>query len=97
MPKVERAKSSIEVHLLGQNLVLKAHTEAEAHHLDRVASFVKKKVDELARQGPISSSKLALLVALNVADDYLRNLEDTRVLKQQIAAKSRALLNELDS
>ena len=39
---------------------------------------------------------LAVLAALNIADDYFRALEETRELKRQVALKSRALLRELD-
>lgn len=93
-PNKKSAKQSVEVQLLGQRMVLKA--DDDPRHVERLASYVGRKVDEVSAGGPISSSKLALLAALNIADDYFRALEEARELKRQVAAKSRALLYELD-
>jgi cell division protein ZapA len=87
-------KQSVEVQILGQRMVLKA--EEDARRVERLASYVQRKVDELSTHGPVSSAKLAVLAALNIADDYFRALDDAREFKRQVAHKSRALLSELD-
>jgi len=87
-------KQSIEVQILGQRMVVRF--DDDPHHVERLASYVKRKVDEVATRGPVTSSKIALLAALNIADDYFRALEETRELKRQVAAKSRALLADLE-
>ena len=87
-------KRSVEVQILGQRMALKA--DDDPRHVERLASYVKRKVDEASARGPISSSKLALLAALNIADDYFRALEEAREFKRQVAAKSRAMLCEID-
>lgn len=84
----------MEVVLLGQRMVLKSDDDPK--HLERVASFVKRKVDELSAQSTAPVQKLALLTALNIADDYLRAVDEAREFKRQVAAKSKALLIELD-
>jgi cell division protein ZapA len=94
MPKKQTEKRNVEVQILGQRMVLKA--DEDPRHVERLASYVKRKVDEAAARGPISSSKLALLAALNIADDYFRALEEAREFKRTVAAKSRAMLGELD-
>lgn len=88
------AKSTVEVTILGQRMVLKADDDPK--HVERLASYVKRKIDEVAAVGPVSSSKVAVLAALNIADDYFRSLEESREFKRQVAAKSRAMLSELD-
>ncbi len=88
------AKHSVEVQLLGQRMALKA--DEDPKHVERLVGYVKRKVDELSANGPISSQKLALLAALNIADDYFRALDEARELKRQVAQRSRALLYELD-
>ena len=80
--------------ILGQRMVLKA--EGDPQHLERLVSYVKRKVDEVSARGPVSTSKLALLAALNIADDYFRLLEETRELKRQVVQKSRAMLADLE-
>lgn len=87
-------KPGIEVQILGQRLVLKAGDDPR--HVERLVGYVKRKIDELSAAGPISSAKLAVLVALNIADDYFRALDEMRELKRQVAQKSRALLHDLD-
>ncbi|MEE8409612.1 MAG: cell division protein ZapA [Myxococcota bacterium] len=87
-------KRSVEVQILGQRMALKA--DDDPRHIERLASYVKRKVDEVSARGPISSSKLALLAALNIADDYFRALDEAREFKRQVAAKSRAMLCEID-
>src|SRR5687768_719826 len=87
-------KRSVEVEILGQRMVLKA--EDDPRHVERLASYVKRKVDELSAHGPVSSAKLAVLAALNIADDYFRALDEAREFKRQVAQRSRAMLSELE-
>jgi cell division protein ZapA len=94
MAAPENRKQSIEVQILGQRMMVRC--DDDPHHVERLASYVKRKVDEVAARGPITGTKIALLAALNIADDYFRALEAARELKRQVAAKSRALLADLE-
>ena len=85
---------SVEVQILGQRMVLKA--DDDPRHIERLASYVKRKVDEVSAHGPISNSKLALLAAINIADDYFRAIDEAREFRRQVAAKSRAMLADLE-
>jgi len=87
-------KQNIEVQILGQRMVLKA--DDDVRHIERLASYVRRKVDEVAAHGPISSQKIAILAALNIADDYFKALDEIREFKRQVAVKSRAMLTTLD-
>lgn len=90
----KEGKRSVEVQILGQRMVLKA--DDDPRHIERLASYVRRKVDEVSAHGPISSQKLAILAALNIADDYFRAIDEAREFKRQVAVKSRALLDDLD-
>ncbi|MBI5508829.1 MAG: cell division protein ZapA [Deltaproteobacteria bacterium] len=94
LPGKNTDKKTVEVQILGQRMVLKANDDSR--HVERLASYVKRKVDEVAAHGPISSTKLALLAALNIADDYFRTMDEAREFKRQVATKSRAMLVELE-
>src|SRR5437667_52876 len=85
---------NIEVQILGQRMLLKA--DGDPRYIERLASYVKRKVDEVSAHGPISNSKLALLAAINIADDYFRAIDEAREFRRQVAAKSRAMLADLE-
>ncbi|MCK5688615.1 cell division protein ZapA [Myxococcota bacterium] len=88
-------KSAVEVTILGQHLSLRADDDPE--RIQRIAAYINRKVDELSSKGPVSSQKLAVLAALNIADDYFRILDEAKEFKHQVATKSRAMLLEIDS
>jgi len=90
----KKGKQSVEVQILGQRMVLKA--DDDPRHIERLASYVRRKVDEVSAHGPISSQKLAILAALNIADDYFRSIDEAREFKRQVSVKSRALLDDLE-
>ena len=92
---VSRTQQRVEVQILGQRMNLKA--EADPRYLERLANYVKRKVEEVSQNGPVSSSKIAILAALNIADDYFKAMEENREFKRKVAEKSRAMLSDLDS
>ncbi|MDP7038353.1 MAG: cell division protein ZapA [Myxococcota bacterium] len=92
---VSRTQQRVEVQILGQRMNLKA--EADPRYLERLANYVKRKVEEVSQNGPVSSSKIAILAALNIADDYFKAMEENREFKRKVADKSRAMLRDLDS
>jgi cell division protein ZapA (FtsZ GTPase activity inhibitor) len=86
---------SIEVVILGQRMTLKVDDDRE--RVERLAAYVSRKADELTSKTPLPPGKAGALLALNIADDYFRALDEARELKQEVARKSRALLSELES
>ena len=88
------SRQTIEVTILGQRMALKA--DEDPRHLERLASYINRKADEVSGGAPIATTKLAVLAALNIANDYFRALDDTREFKRQVADKSRVLLAELE-
>ena len=97
-PKVDvdtKIRQTIEVTILGQRMLLKA--DEAPRHIERLASYVNRKVDEISAGGAVASTKLALLASLNIANDYFRTLDELREFKRQVEVKSRSLLSELDA
>ena len=88
-------RQTIEVTILGQRMLLKA--EEDSKHIERLASYVNRKVDEVSGGGSVATTKLAILAALNIANEYFRELDQSNEFKQWVAEKSRSLLAELDS
>ncbi len=85
--------TTVEVSILGQRMVLRSSDDPR--HLERVAALVKRRADELSARGSVPIQKLALLTALNIADDYLRAMDESREFRRQVSAKSKAMLREL--
>ena len=64
-------KKALEVEILGQKLTISS--DAEEGHMLRVAGYVDGKMQELLRasKAPVKSN-VAMLAALNIADEYHR-------------------------
>jgi cell division protein ZapA (FtsZ GTPase activity inhibitor) len=84
----------MEVTILGQRLLLKA--DEDPGHVERLASYVNRKLEEASSGNVVASTKLAIIAALNIANDYFHELDESKEFKRQVAAKSRILLEEID-
>jgi cell division protein ZapA len=80
-------KRSIEVEIFGHRYTLK--TEFPEEQVKRVAEYVDGKMREVA-QGTksVDSLHIAILTALNIAQDYLQERGTTEQLLQQIEEKA---------
>lgn len=87
-------KRTVEVQLLGQRMILKA--DDDPGRVERLAAYVKGKLDEISVNGPVNASKLALLAALNIADDYFKAVSEASEFKRQVVSKSRGMLADLE-
>jgi len=85
--------SNVEVNLFGQRLVLK--TDEKAAQIEKLAAYVKRKVDDLSARGFVPNNKLAALTALNIAEDYFRLLEENAAFKREVATRSRKILQQI--
>ena len=83
----EMEKRSIEVEIFGNRYTLKSEFPEE--HVKRVADYVDGKMREVA-QGTksVDSLHIAILTALNIAQDYLQEQGSTEELLQQIEEKA---------
>ena len=68
-------KKALDVEILGQKITISS--EAEEGYMLKVAGYVDGKMQELMRSTkPVAKSNVAMLAALNIADEYHR-LKDT--------------------
>lgn len=68
-------KRALDVEILGQKFTISS--DAEEGYMLKVADYVDGKMQELMRASkPVAKSNVAMLAALNIADEYHR-LKDT--------------------
>ncbi len=88
-------KRKVEISLLGQRFTVRSEREEQDVHA--LADYVTKQLEEVRRQTKtVSTQHLALLVALNLADQIFNNKE--KALREQTQVKSLVLdaIGEID-
>jgi cell division protein ZapA len=86
-------KKPVQVSLLGQTFTLKS--EMDRAHVERVASLINAKVEELRGKGGIvQTNTLLLMAAMNIADDFIRSVEREDSLRIELNRRV-AKLDEL--
>lgn len=64
-------KKALEVEILGQKVTISS--DAEEGYMLKVAGYVDEKMQELMRSPkPVAKANIAMLTALNIADEYHR-------------------------
>jgi cell division protein ZapA len=88
-------KGSVTVSLAGHNFSIKSdHSE---QHLEQLASYVDRKVRELQRVSKtVGTQQLALLAAMNIADELFQAEQRQREFKQRVARKSESILRTVE-
>jgi cell division protein ZapA len=85
----------VEIKVFGQTYTVK--TDAEEEHIQRVARHVNEKMDEVTRNTKsVSSLSVAILTALNIADDLIREREKRIALLQEVEKKSKDLTEKIN-
>lgn len=88
-------KRAVVVHIAGQRYVLRS--DADEAYVQSLAGYVSERINEVQRSSrPVPSQSLAVLAALNIADDLFRERQTQFALKEKIRDKSKALLAYLD-
>jgi cell division protein ZapA len=89
------AKKSVEVSLRGQSFSVRSERDEATVHA--IAHFVSRKFDELGRQASRRSPhELALLVALNIAEDLFDSEDRARALRHELRERSERILARID-
>jgi len=87
-------KQSVEVTIGGQRYVLKSDGNGE--HLRALADFVNRKLEEVRGVAKsLSPERLAILAALNIADELLRERDEAHTLRTEVRRRSEAVLSYL--
>lgn len=75
-------KNRVTVTIAGQEYTLVA-TE-DAAYMEKVAQHVDAKLNEVLAEAKVSTTDAAILAALNVADEYFKEIEAAENLRAQI-------------
>ncbi len=93
----ERVKNEnqVEIRVFGQTFTVKS--DSDPSHIREVAQYVNGKMDEIVkRTRTVSSLNVAILTALNIADDLLREREKRMTLLKEVGMKSKDLVEKID-
>jgi cell division protein ZapA len=83
-------KKALDVEILGQKLTISS--DAEEGYMLKVAGYVDEKMQALSRaQKPVNKSNIAMLAALNIADEYHRLKESHEAILNRLNQLSKKL------
>ena len=89
-------KGSVTVSLAGQKFSIKS--EHPEQHLHQLAAYVDRKVRELQRLSKtVGTHQLALLAAMNIADELFTAETRQREFKGRVSRKGETLLRAVES
>jgi cell division protein ZapA len=92
----EGMKSLIRVEILGQEYTVKSDEGEE--RVKNIAEYVNRKIKEVSeRTKTVSTLNLAILAAMNIANDYLEAVEDKKAFTRTIEDKSGRMIEMIDS
>jgi cell division protein ZapA len=85
----------VEIKVFGQTYTVK--TDAGEDYIQEVARYVNEKMEEvLKKTKSVSTLNVAILTALNIADDLLKEKEKRIAFLREIEVKSRDLVEKID-
>jgi cell division protein ZapA len=85
----------VEIKVFGQTFSVK--TDADEDHIQAVAGYVNEKMDEvLSKTRSVSTLNVAILTALNIADDLLKEKEQRKALLKEVEVKSKDLVEKIN-
>jgi len=80
-------KNKIEVRILGKDYVVKGLESDE--YIQRVALYIDKKMNEVSRTDHrLHTVMVAVLTAINVADDYFKSIDSFKELQEELKGKT---------
>lgn len=86
----------IEIKVFGQTFSVK--TDAEEEYLQRVAQYVNEKMEEILKKTrSVSTMNVAILTALNIADDLLKEKDQRKALLREVEVKSKDLVEKINT
>jgi len=86
----------ITVHILGDDYTIKSEEDPES--VFKVAEYLNKKVKEINEEvSGLSEKRKAILVALNIANDYFQIIKEKDELINNVRQRSNALIKNITS
>jgi cell division protein ZapA len=84
----------VEIKVFGQVYTVK--TDAKEDHIQKVAQYVNEKMDEVTKNTKsVSSLNVAILTALNIADDLIMEKAKRLALLEEVERKSKDLVEKI--
>ena len=85
----------VEIKVFGQTYTVK--TDVEEAHIQKVAQYVNEKMEEILKKTrSVSTLNVAILTALNIADDLMEERELRKALLREVEIKSKNLVEKID-
>jgi len=85
----------VEIKVFGQVYTVK--TDAQEEHIQKVAQYVNEKMDEVTKNTKsVSSLNVAILTALNIADDLITEKAKRLALLEEVERKSKVLVEKIN-
>jgi cell division protein ZapA len=85
----------VEIKVFGQVYTVK--TDAQEGHIQKVAQYVNEKMDEVTKNTKsVSSLNVAILTALNIADDLIIEKARRLALLEEVERKSKDLVEKIN-
>lgn len=89
-------KNLVRVEILGREYTVKSDEGEE--RVKNIAAYVNRKIKEVSESSQtVSTLNVAILAALNIANDYFEAVEDQKTLSQTIEARSGRLIEMINS
>lgn len=87
-------KKAVDVEIMGEKLTVRS--DAEESYVRKVAGYVDGKMQEVMKTTrPVGKSSVAMLAALNIADEYQRLKESYETMSQRLIQLSKRLSTTL--
>ena len=88
-------KKRFDIKILGQELSVDSDSGDE--HVANVVRYVIEKVDEIGKAGGnINNLNIAILAALNIADEYLKFGEVNKTIYDHLESRSADLIKRIN-
>mgnify|MGYP000851945709 CR=1 FL=1 len=89
-------KNTVKVNIYGSEYVIKG--DADTGHIEEISQFVDQKMKEINKSGAIKSPlKVAILAALNIADEYFKTRNEQKKQIASYEARTQKLLRSLSA
>lgn len=89
-------EKSIEVNIFGHDYTVK--TDADTEYIQEIASYVDEKMGEIVRNTKtVSTLNVAILAALNIADDFFKEVKKREKLMAEVEHRSEEIVKTIDS
>lgn len=92
---VRDSDQSVDVRILSETYRIRSGGNPE--YVKQLAEYVDMRMNEVSETTPtVDSLKIAILVALNIADDYFSAREELNSLDERIRSKSESMIALLE-